>query len=1319
MKHLNTHNLLIWIVFFYLPISYANEYVFEHITKKDKSNIKNIRSIQSDKQGYLWLAGDEGITRFDGNELIQIDDQPTRHLFISKQGDFWTTGTNTLSKINANTFTQRRYHFEPESRQSRTYHMLTTADGRQLFATAQGISEYHVQQDKFSHHPLVTSNNQQLPATYLVMTEKNSLLVGTTQGLFTVSMKQINAQPIALTKPLLANIRISQLLLTKDKQLLIGSNRGFYRLDKHYNILQHLPCVAAHACDNHQEITKLLIDKEKNIWIGTTNGLHIVDQQNNSVTTLKHDPKQASSLSNNYITDLHQDELGNIVVATYAGLDYFNRHTLRLKKNALPGQESLVINNAWSLAQQQTRLWVGTFGEGLYQISAKQQQHFSVNIHDKQQLAHNKIPTLFVDSQERLWLGTNNGLQQYNADQKNFINYPLNDQQSQTIHRQSIMAITEDNQQNLWLATTKTFTKISLKNKKIKIYNQNTIDNFHVKQWVRTIHSLNDGRILIGTDLGLHIFDPKTETINYLTQPNYVVQIMTDSRHDTWVLALDGLYLFDAKKQAVRLMPYFPLAPTGLDTGCNALTEDQHLQLWLICHNGVDVFDLSQRQFIKRFSPKNGANMNNFLTGTSSLVHLTSGEIAATMRDGIYHWPAEPQLKVSHPPIPKVTQVFYHYQQQAKANTPLFNFINTDHKSTAKQLSHHLQEIKFHFASLNQLNSTDIEFEYRLRGYRDTWTPAEQQNFNVTYTNLSANDYIFEVRAKYADSGWASDQFRFHIATKPWFTWWAYSTYLLLLLLLIAAIIRLRTQQLAAKKRMLEVIINQRTQELADSKAEVERLMQEKTQMIENIYHQTKTPLQLMLSNLTFLNEKDLSLVQYTDKQTHEIFKISRLTEQALKISKPNQQREEAPEQVCLTNLLQPLMLSYQDITQTKGLNFTWQISADLMPYCFPNKLEILVENLLSNAVKYSLQGLIDFSISKQTDYYIIRCQDSGIGIAANEQDNIVSRHRRATNTKNIQGEGIGLAVVQEVTQLHQGQLVIKSQLKQGSCFTISLPLQPPKIAEQWLDSANIITEQVVQLDEVTSKKDSELPLILIVEDNIELAAYLKTLLLKKYRIVNALSGEDGIQQAITWVPDLILCDIMMAKIDGFEVCQTVRNNALTNHIPILLVTAQSDSESRSKGFAAGANDFITKPFDHELLLHRINSQLEHVKNIRHATINAHKNIISPIADKLITRFLCFIEENYQDSELLIKDTCSALFVSARQLERKVRFFIDMTPNEYLNEYRLLRARELLHQGHKSNDVYSACGFSSAAYFSRKYKQRFAISPSQEKLKTP
>jgi AraC-like DNA-binding protein len=191
-----------------------------------------------------------------------------------------------------------------------------------------------------------------------------------------------------------------------------------------------------------------------------------------------------------------------------------------------------------------------------------------------------------------------------------------------------------------------------------------------------------------------------------------------------------------------------------------------------------------------------------------------------------------------------------------------------------------------------------------------------------------------------------------------------------------------------------------------------------------------------------------------------------------------------------------------------------------------------------------------------------------------------------------------------------------------------------------------------------------------------------------------------------------------MGQMNGYQFCQKVRSNPVTCHIPLLLLTAKSDPVSQSKGHSVGANDYITKPVDQEVLISRIDNQLDHIKNIRASIIKQHDISSSSTRDKLITRFFHYIEANFANSELLIKDISIALHVSIRQLERKIRYFIDMTPNEYLNEYRLLRARELLLAGKSIHKIYDACGFSSHAYFSQRYKQRFLKTPSAEQKNT-
>lgn len=1299
----------------------AKEFTFRHILTQNGDPVKHTRHIVKDNQGYLWLSGDQGILRYDGFEFFRINKEPTSNIFLAKDGGFWSSGTGILTKVSKETYSNEYFPILNEKsgypHSNMTYDM-TVLNNRQLFATQMGVSEYLDEQNSFVHYQLKTKKASTgiIGATQLLLTGEKEILIGTTQGLYINSLPVVKNNTILLNQLLISNSQITQIIKSSDGGLLVGSNNGLYILNKSYEIVNHFPCLKVAPCNSPIQITKLLVDIENKLWIGTGNGLYILELESLKVIHLKHSRKNPKSISNNLITDLHLDELGNVLISTYSGLDYFNRNSIHLTNKLLINDQSADVNNVWSIHRDNAnQLWLGTFRSGLYQFTNTETRQFNVDINHENSLSSNNIPLLFSDYRGNLWVGTTKGLQKYNPNTNKFINYPIGEDEETNQLNQVILVITEDFKKNLWIGTQAGFAKFNPDTGNAVTYNVKNFPDLKMNQWVRSILPITNNKLLIGTDLGLHVFDSLTNKIESMGETSYVYKIMKDSRNDIWILADEALYLFDRETFSLRKVS--SLTPSS----CLAMVEDNHLQLWMVCDMGIRVFDLIKRQFVKQLYFQSEIDINDFLTGSSSLIKDSNGEILLGMQGGLYSWMPFLYQKNEQNSDPAITRVIYSYKDGVERTESINGFLENRNIKNIDPLSYKLQGIKFHFSSLGIPHSNSSKFEYRLLGYNDSWVTAEKNNLKAVYENLDANEYTFQVRAKFPESEWQMASIRFTIMTKPWLSWWAYCLYLVLGIIFIYLSVNFYTRRLISKKAELEQIIVDRTKELAVNKMNVENLMQEKEQLIEDIYHQTKTPLQLMLGYLDFLNTDQLSLKQYTKKQTAEILKLSQLTEQALTISREDKLLDEVDNLYNIKSLIKPLLLSYSDITRARSLRFICHIEDPIFTRCYPKKIEHLVENLLSNAVKYTLQGFVELTIKSTGQFYNIICRDSGIGIAKVDKNKIFSRHIRAANAVGFEGAGIGLAAVKKIVEQHNGSIHLASELDKGSCFSVTLPIKLSAFenSQKMPTKNNNEEKRHLSIDSMgeTSSTDTY-PLVLIVEDNIELATYLKILLETKFRVMNALSAEEGLLKALERVPDLIISDVMMGQMNGYQFCQKVRSNPITCHIPLLLLTAKSDPVSQSKGYSVGANDYITKPVDQEVLISRINNQLDHIKNIRASIIKQHDITSSLTKDKLITRFFHYIEANFSNSELLIKDVSVELHVSTRQLERKIRYFIDMTPNEYLNEYRLLRARELLLAGKSIHEIFDSCGFSSHAYFSQRYKQRFSKTPSTEQKKT-
>ena len=601
-----------------------------------------------------------------------------------------------------------------------------------------------------------------------------------------------------------------------------------------------------------------------------------------------------------------------------------------------------------------------------------------------------------------------------------------------------------------------------------------------------------------------------------------------------------------------------------------------------------------------------------------------------------------------------------------------------------------------------------------------------------------------------------------------WLTTQAYLFYALLILLILYGIYRYRTRQLTQANVQLENAVIERThelesktQELSQSHAQISNLLVQKESLFANVSHEFRTPLTLILGPMPQLRLKleDESDIQQFDMMHRNTKRLAQLVEQILELARLDT-AVESPKQVyaietslgILVNSFKPLAgLKSQSIVFT---NHCWgglELTADA--------LEKILYNLLSNAIKYSPEaGTITITGEQVHNQFRLSVQDTGCGIPEEELDTIFERFTRLERTAEQLGSGLGLAVVKELVQANGGTIKVSSNLNEGTTFTVTLPLlsdfdesQAAPLHDKTLaldsafelvnQSVENVSEKVVVINQHGDSDDTTThkPVLLIIEDNQDMQHYIQQSLRSDYDCLMANNGQQGIDMAIEHIPDMIISDLMMPFKDGFEVVDTLRNNELTAHIPITLLTAKGDDNSRLTGWQKTVDDYIAKPFNTAELRLRL-SRLLSVRDIVKKRVTQQLNkqgqytqkskagnndnlstqeerpsltFSSKRDEQFYARLMQVIEGNYTDSEFGRKQAADAMAVSERQLNRKLSAVVEYNFAELVRKYRLEKAKALLLEGHRIGEVGYDVGFTSPSYFSHCFKATFNYTPKQ------
>jgi signal transduction histidine kinase/DNA-binding response OmpR family regulator len=619
-------------------------------------------------------------------------------------------------------------------------------------------------------------------------------------------------------------------------------------------------------------------------------------------------------------------------------------------------------------------------------------------------------------------------------------------------------------------------------------------------------------------------------------------------------------------------------------------------------------------------------------------------------------------------------------------------------------------------------------FAYRLTGFENEWIyPGETSH--CTYTNLSPGKYIFEVKATNKSNIWMEKPTTLKITIKsPYYlSWYAYLFYFLLVGSVILISLQIYRNRLNLKKEL----------EISAYKVQKEKeLTEKKLSFFTNISHDLKTPLTLIdaplndllqSGNLSGEQIRKLNIIRRNSKRLFNLISdlvdFRKLTQEKIPLN---------IRKVNIKELFDQIEEAFRVECKMKSIDLMIHITCDEWVYVDQNKLEKIVWNLMSNAVKFTPEGgeiYLGVECLQDTGSIKMTVKDTGIGIGESELKKIFDRFYQVKE-KNIryEGTGIGLSIVKELVELHKGTIHVASTPGSGTVFTVILPLgkeiSSGEDEETGTENKDLIPpseglREVIPPGTETVSTQYNLSKLLIVEDNTELREYLASHFCRNYKVVQASDGYEGFRNAMEKNPDIILADVLMPNLDGFEFCRLIRANFDTSHIPVVMLTANSSDESRIEGISTGADAYVTKPFDISFLDALLRTLLENRRKLRDKLVDS----VMPVGDKdgihtrdaeFMGKVRAYIEKNIGDTDLTIDHLSSELGISRTQLNRKIKSLSGHTPNNLIKIIRLKKAYKLIrNQGVRVSEAAYMTGFSDPNYFTVCFRKEFGENPSQ------
>ncbi|MCW8814297.1 MAG: ATP-binding protein, partial [Chlorobium sp.] len=666
------------------------------------------------------------------------------------------------------------------------------------------------------------------------------------------------------------------------------------------------------------------------------------------------------------------------------------------------------------------------------------------------------------------------------------------------------------------------------------------------------------------------------------------------------------------------------------------------------------------------------------------------------------------------------------------------------------ELPYYENILSFEFSALDYTAPGKNQYAYKMEGVDRDWVYTDATRRYVSYTNLDPGEYVFSVKGSNNDGVWNEEGVSVSIIINPplWATWWAYILYLMFFVSLFTGVTRfyLNRQRL---KHQLEL-----EHEHAEKLGEIDQL---KSRFFANISHEFRTPLTLILGPVKqIMNKIKNTKIKEELKLVHRnAHRLNGMVNQLLDLSKLEAGRMTLKTiRINIIPFLKGLVFSFASLAERKkiALNFNSDLE-ELLVYVDRDKVEKIIYNILSNAFKFTSEGgEIFVSVSKlpfnspfikggkEEGSVEISISDTGIGISEDRIDNIFDRFYQVdgSHTREHEGTGIGLALTKELVELHKGEISVESEEDKRTTFIIRIPLgrdhlKPEEIIEEKVEEKKVIRtmDEDEFIEEINAEEKFDIetftetgkPLLLIVEDNVDVRNYIKGYLGENYKIIEAVNGNDGFHKSLQSSPDLIVSDVMMPEMDGFELCEKLKTDERTSHIPIILLTAKASGQDKIGGLEMGADDYIMKPFDAEELQVRIKNLIDQRKKLRdhfkkEGLFEVSDENITSIDKKFLKKAIKIIHEHISDTSFSVDIFADEIAMSRSQLHRKLVALMGEAPSDLIRRVRLSRAAKLIENKFGNiSEIALEVGFANPANFANSFRRQFNVSPSEYEIR--
>lgn len=1324
--------ITIWI---FIPLSLLGVSAnlnFRQFTIDQGLSNSTVFSIVQDNKDAIWVATQDGLNRFDGynfkvyrnerNNPQSIGSDDISTIYIDTENKLWVGLNGILSEYNSLKDCFANYEINLfKNKKVRINCIIEIDNYNLLLATNSGILSFDKNTKKFNFFRKLTGSDINI---YSFALQNEHVFIGTNKGLYVYNLITRN---IRKENSIFSNKAILAILPASTDKLWIGTEGDglfFYDLaSKKINNFKYQQNNSKSICSNY--IRTLTFDSQNNLWIGTFNGLSVFDPETISFENYFYSAYQNESLSQNSIRSICMDSQGGMWLGTYyGGVNYYHPLKNRFQHLVHDPYKNLLNDRIISCISECDlgNIWIGTNDNGINIYNPKTGKFEYINKQNNNQIRSNNIKCFLLSANKKyIYAGIHGGGLVY----INIRTKEVSEVKDGNNHfGNDVYSLAYDSTNTLWIGT---LNGIYTYNENSKQIIKQSISKLNL-EYCYYLKFDSKQRLWIGTDKALIVYNHQTKNARRFSSVEYnqtktngvVNSIYEDTNKRLWVCTNSGLCLYKGNGKFKTF-----LFDNGLPTNVTyGILEDSFGKYWISTNNGLSSYNLNENSF-RNYQKTDGLPFNQF--NKYSFCKTKDGKMYFGGLNGIVSF--YPEMLIDNPYTPKPYIVNLRLSGNVVHPDDDSKILKRNISETSEiELKSNQTNFSIEIGVSNYLSGSHNLFLYKLEGLDNQWNQTSD-NRVISYSNLFHGKYIFKLKAANNDGKWNDEEATLTIVVLPkwWQTWWA----IILFVITFVAVFYFILKFVKQRHEMDLQLKNERLE-----KEKMEEINQMKMNFFINISHEFKTPLTLILSPLQDVidrvNDKWqksqlFNIQNNANKLLHMVNQLMDYRRAELGVFELNVARTNPNEKI---NEIYQL---FEKLAKQRKINFIFENQASDSNYIVDiNYLDLILNNLVSNAFKFTQDGgKVIIRTYEDVNDFVVEVEDTGKGIPIDKLDLIFDRFYQIN--KDHSGSGIGLSLVKRLVDLHKASIFVKSELEIGSTFVVSFPQQEElyeRISEESLTDSirkskddrdvNFLNVDQMPEDEVNDDLADKISgKILIVEDNTEISEYLKNRLSPQYDVLTAENGLIGLEMVNEGDVDLVITDVMMPEMDGIKFCRHVKQNIKTCHIPIIMLSAKTDTTDQLKGLSVGADDYVPKPFTYAILRKKVNNMLiarrrsiEFYSNSKE--IQPEKITFNAMDEQLLNKALKIVNDNLDNVDFNADHFCSEMCMSRSNLHLKLKAITGESTIDFIRKIRFNKAGELLEDGRYSvADISTMVGYNSPSYFTTSFKKYFGYLPSE------